>query len=144
MSKIQMGDWSTSPRETIRPGVERILLGSDTDLLNCSVVCLQNGHRVYPHSHPSEQISLILEGECDFYVDGKPYRMKAGNWIFVPSGLEHYIHVFDSPVPCVKVDMISPSEHICSPVYQGFPRLEEPKAAPEKKKSGAAKQEAEK
>lgn len=141
MSKIQMGDWTASPRDPLRPGVERIPLGSDTGPLNCSVVCLQNGHRVYPHSHPNEQISLILEGECEFYVDGKPYRLKAGNWIFVPSGLEHYIHVFDSPVPCVKVDMIAPPGQECTPAYPVFQHPEEPKAAPAKKKNGGTRQE---
>ncbi len=35
--------------------------------------------------HPHAQLAIVLQGQCDYYVDGKPYRMKEGSWVFVPA-----------------------------------------------------------
>ena len=42
------------------------------------------GHIPGPHAHEYEQLVFILQGECDFYVDGKPYRLGPGCVMAVP------------------------------------------------------------
>ncbi|NLB90822.1 MAG: cupin domain-containing protein [Clostridiales bacterium] len=49
------------------------------------------GHRLSPHAHEYEQIAMILQGECDFFVDGIAYSMKAGSIMSIPPMAEHYI-----------------------------------------------------
>ena len=76
---------------------------------NSLYALVKNGNEVNPHSHPeNEQVALLLEGECDYYVDGVPYRLTPGSWVTVPKGVEHYIHVYDSPVPCMQMDIFYP------------------------------------
>lgn len=41
------------------------------------------------HHHPEEQITLVIEGDVEFTVDGEPRRMQAGDWIVVQPGVEH-------------------------------------------------------
>ena len=34
-----------------------------------------NGMPIGPHTHPNEQIATVVKGECDYWVDGVPYRL---------------------------------------------------------------------
>lgn len=120
MSKIESGNWNQSLWEPLRPGIERVVFGIGADLTSCSIAKVDNGHEVRPHSHPNEQVALVLEGECDYYVDGKPYRLTPGSWVTVPAGVEHYIHVYDSPVPCLQMDIFAPSRPEYAETYQKF------------------------
>ncbi len=49
------------------------------------------GHTPGPHAHKYEQLVFILQGECDFYVDGQPHHLKPGSVMTVPGGIERYI-----------------------------------------------------
>ena len=65
------------------------------------------GHTVGPHAHEYEQLVFILQGTCDFYVDGVPNRMTAGCVMAVPPNLEHYIQAIgDEDV--LNLDVFSP------------------------------------
>lgn len=120
MSTIASGNWFETPWEKLRPGIERVVFAMEADSMSCTIGRVQNGHEVKPHSHPNEQIALVVEGECDYYVDGKPYRLKAGSWVTVPGGVEHYIHVYDSPVPCLQMDIFTPSRPEYKEVFTKF------------------------
>lgn len=80
----------------------------------------QNGNAVRPHTHPHAQLAIVLRGQCDYYVDGKPYRMKEGSWIFVPADVEHYIHVYDSDVPVMNLDVFFPERMEYVDAYDEF------------------------
>ena len=49
------------------------------------------GHTEGPHTHEYEQMVYILQGTCDFYVDGEPNRLTAGCVMAVPPNIEHHI-----------------------------------------------------
>lgn len=108
MSRVEIGNWNEGPREPVRRGVERVVLAPGANLTNCSIHIVENGHEVRPRTHPYEQIMLLLQGECDYYINGKPYRLKAGSWITIPPNVEHYIHAFDSKEPCLQMDIFPP------------------------------------
>ncbi|MGL5437208.1 MAG: cupin domain-containing protein [Lachnospiraceae bacterium] len=59
------------------------------------------------HSHPYEQIIMILQGECDFFVDGIAYPMVSGSIMQVPPMLEHGI-LAKGDVPVINVDIFHP------------------------------------
>jgi quercetin dioxygenase-like cupin family protein len=41
------------------------------------------------HSHPQEQVTLVLEGEVELTADGRSERLGAGAWSIVPGGVTH-------------------------------------------------------
>ena len=54
------------------------------------MVELQPGVVVGKHTHPGEEVSVVLEGELRLEVAGKPaVTLKAGEVLFVPAGTVH-------------------------------------------------------
>lgn len=103
---IEDGNWNKLPWQPLREGMERVVFGSGAqDLMCCTINRVENGHEIKPHSHPHSQVALVIEGECDYYVDGTVHRLTPGSWVTVPGGVEHYIHVYDSTVPCMQMDI---------------------------------------
>jgi len=120
MSRIESGNWNESLWESLRPGIERVVFATGIESMSCTIGRVENGHEVRPHSHPNDQVALVVQGECDYYVDGKPYRLTAGSWVTVPAGVEHYIHVYDSPVPCLQMDIFYPARPEYTEGYAKF------------------------
>ena len=58
------------------------------------------------HSHEPEEIGIVLEGERDEIVDGKLYRIKAGDIMTVASGSEHGSYTYESG--CKVIEIFSP------------------------------------
>lgn len=90
--------------------------------INCTIgygEC-DRGHETHPHRHPAEQVAWIMQGECDFYVDGVPHRMTAGCLIDIPPMAEHYI-VALSDEPVINVDVFCPKR---PEFIQSVPRKE--------------------
>lgn len=109
MSRIESGNWNDLPYQELRKGVERIIIGTGSDDATVQVGKIENGNEVKPHVHEDhDQIAIILEGECDYYAGGVAHRMKPGSWVTVPKGVEHYIHVYYSPVPVINLDIFAP------------------------------------
>lgn len=48
------------------------------------------GGAVGRHTHPGEELSIVLEGQLQLEVDGQPARtIKAGESFFIPAGVIH-------------------------------------------------------
>jgi quercetin dioxygenase-like cupin family protein len=120
MTTVASGNWNTSPWEPVREGITRVVFAMEADSVCCTIGRVENGNEVKPHRHPNEQVALVLEGECDYYVDGVPYRLTPGSWVTVPSNVEHYIHVYDSPVPCMQMDIFTPDRPEYTEAYSKF------------------------
>jgi len=100
------GNWNDLPWQTFRKGMLRkIFTGEGATIM---VSEFKNGHDVNPHKHPYEQIAMILEGECDYFVAGVKNSLKPGGFLIVPPDVEHYIHVHSSSVPCINLDVFTP------------------------------------
>ena len=41
------------------------------------------------HSHPWEQIAFVIEGSCEFVIDGKQVTLETGDVVNIPPGVEH-------------------------------------------------------
>ena len=49
-------------------------------------------HSVIPeHSHPHEQVGIMLEGEAEFQIDGRTYPVQAGQMWRLPGGVPHKV-----------------------------------------------------
>lgn len=120
MNKIESGNFLKAPYQPLRDGMERVVFAMEAEHMCCAIAKVENGHEIRPHSHVNEQIAMVLEGVCDYYVNGVSYRLEAGSWVTVPGGAEHYIHVYDSPVPCMQLDVFAPDRPEYSQSYKGF------------------------
>jgi quercetin dioxygenase-like cupin family protein len=58
------------------------------------------------HHHEHEQIMVVVDGECDFILEGKLYPMSRGDVIIVPSNAEH--GAYSSEKGCQIMDIFSP------------------------------------
>ena len=65
------------------------------------------GHAPGPHIHEHEQLVIILQGTCDFYVDSVPYALGPGCIMSIPGGVEHYI-VATGTEPVLNLDVFYP------------------------------------
>lgn len=65
------------------------------------------GHSLSPHAHENEQIAVILQGDCDFYVNGIAYPMHAGSIMDIPPMTEHYIQAKGNE-KVVNIDIFYP------------------------------------
>lgn len=86
----------------------RIFPGVDIYTTRCqhmmlSLVEMQPGAIVEPHSHPHEQMGLMLEGEADFTIGDQQQRVCAGQMWRIPGGVVHKVVALDRPVRALDV-----------------------------------------
>jgi quercetin dioxygenase-like cupin family protein len=94
--------WADLPVESVRPGVMRQRL----DTQHMTVVRYQyKPEACFPsHSHPEEQVVLVLRGEIEFTVADLRARVAAGSVLVIPPFAVHSASVVgDSPVETVNV-----------------------------------------
>ncbi|MBA7575750.1 hypothetical protein ES708_17586 [subsurface metagenome] len=58
------------------------------------------------HCHESEQVMIIVDGECDEIIDGELYCLKKGDVVILPSNKEHGAYI--SERGCKAIDIFSP------------------------------------
>ena len=59
--------------------------------LMLSFVKLNPNATVPPHSHPHEQMALVLSGELEVTIANESRLLKEGDVFLVPSGVEHSV-----------------------------------------------------
>ncbi len=84
--------------------MSHILAGKNMTL---SFASLSAGSYFPVHSHPYEQMMLVLEGELDAILEGVLYRMRPGDVILFPAGLEHGAQMREQS--CEILDIFSPA-----------------------------------
>ena len=68
-----------------------------------SLVEMQPHAVVEEHSHPHEQMGLMLEGEADFTIGGQHMHVTAGQMWRIPGGVLHKVVAGDRPVRALDV-----------------------------------------
>ena len=98
-------DWSAIPVETVAEGITRQMVTGDR-LMVCRLTLAARTVTAI-HSHVHEQITLVVRGSADFFVEGQRRTAKAGDVLLFPSGIQHAIDAvrpslessFGSPAP---------------------------------------------
>ena len=105
MVNIEPVNWEKMEWEIVRPGVMRKVFHTK----GCTLVlnAIEPGNQPKPHSHPYEQIVYILQGEGDFTVDSKVFKLTAGSLLAIPPDVEHFIKVVGRE-PCMDLDIFIP------------------------------------
>jgi quercetin dioxygenase-like cupin family protein len=64
-------------------------------------------HTVTPvHSHPHEQVPLVIQGRVEFTIDGQTRIVSTGDVLHFPSNIRHGATMLDREV--VLIDIFSP------------------------------------
>lgn len=97
-------DWNSIPVEKISEGIERqMVIGQN--LMICRLKF--DPFVVTPaHSHPHEQLTLVMQGKVKFILGDEERIMSAGNVLHFPSNHWHGATMLDEEV--VLIDIFSP------------------------------------
>lgn len=88
-------------RKTIFPGVTITTCAADKMMM--SYVELQPGSVVAEHSHPHEQVGMVLEGRAQFFIGGEEKILGKGEWYRAPGNVKHRVVALDELVKVLDI-----------------------------------------
>jgi quercetin dioxygenase-like cupin family protein len=71
-----------------------------------SLVEMAPNEEVPAHSHPHEQMGVVLQGQIDMRIGNERRILKRGDVYLAPSGVEHWVKA--GPRPVKVIDIFSP------------------------------------
>ena len=71
--------------------------------LMLSLVEMEPHAVVEAHSHPHEQMGLMLEGQAEFFIGDQQRTVRAGEMWRIPGGVVHKVIAGDKPVRALDV-----------------------------------------
>ena len=93
---LQYIPWNTIPLEDLTPLLQRQMVWGQEIML--ARILLRKGCIVPQHSHPNEQLTYILEGALQFWIDGKEIVVHAGEILCIPSNMPHRAEALEDTV----------------------------------------------
>jgi quercetin dioxygenase-like cupin family protein len=88
-------------RHTIFPGVTIRTCAAEKMML--SVVDLAPGSVVEEHSHPHEQVGMVLEGRATFFIGDEQKTLQGGDLYRIPGNVRHRVIALDQPVKAIDI-----------------------------------------
>jgi len=88
-------------RHTIFPGVHIRTAAAERMML--SLVDLEPHSVVAEHSHPHEQVGMVVRGRAVFHIGGEQRTLGPGDMYRIPGGVPHKVVVLDEPVQALDV-----------------------------------------
>ena len=104
LSSAQHLNWAAIPVENPGKGIERQMVVGDRIMI---VRFRFAPFLVTPeHSHPHEQVSMVISGRVRFFIEGEERIASAGDVLHFPSNCVHGATMMDEEV--VLIDIFSP------------------------------------
>ena len=88
-------------RHTIFPGVQIRTCAAAKMMV--SVVNLEPHSVVAEHSHPHEQVGMVLEGRVVFTIGGEERTLQAGDVFCIPGNVPHKVVTLDQPARAIDI-----------------------------------------
>ena len=88
-------------RHTIFPGVT--LQSCAAEKMMLSLVDLAPGSVVDEHSHPHEQVGMVVRGRAVFVIGGEERTLSAGDLYRIPGGVRHKVRALEEPVQALDI-----------------------------------------
>jgi quercetin dioxygenase-like cupin family protein len=88
-------------RHTIFPGVTVQTCAAEKMML--SIVDLQPHSVVEEHSHPHEQVGMLLEGEAVFTIGGERKLLRAGDMYRIPGDVRHKVEMLSGSAKAIDI-----------------------------------------
>jgi len=98
--------WDKIERETLNPRMWRKIITGEKAMV--AQVFIAKGAQVPEHHHESEQITYILEGALEFYIEGQTVVVSAGQVLHIPSNVPHRAVALEDTL---DLDIFSPVRH---------------------------------
>lgn len=93
--------WTASAGELVQPGISRQVIHGEEQTV---VRYRYEPGAVFPrHSHPQEQVTIVLQGEIEFDLDGELVRLGPGEIVLIPRNMPHGARVLGQ----VRVETIN-------------------------------------
>jgi mannose-6-phosphate isomerase-like protein (cupin superfamily) len=64
--------------------------------------------RMPEHSHPFDQLALILSGRCRLTVEGAEHELAGGDFLYIPASQVHALETIGEE-PVLNVDVFAPA-----------------------------------
>jgi gluconolactonase len=93
------------PLVELGPGSHSHIVSAEN--VTISFVSMDPNSAFGTHRHKSEEIVIVVDGECDEIVEGKLYHLKEGDVIVLPSNIEHGGYISDKGYKAI--DIFSPA-----------------------------------
>lgn len=84
---MEVQTWNHMPWEKVTPELSRKIITGKNEML--ALVLLEKDAFVAEHSHPSEQITYILEGALKLWVSGQEVLVRTGQVLVIPPNVPH-------------------------------------------------------
>lgn len=88
-------------KHNLFPGVD--IYTAAGEKLMMSFVEMEPGAVVEEHSHPHEQLGVLLEGELDFIIGDERRTLVAGEMWRIPGGVKHKVTAGAEPVKAIDL-----------------------------------------
>ena len=88
-------------QHTIFPGVSILTCAADKMLI--SLVDLEPHSEVTEHSHPHEQVGMVLQGRLTFTIGGEAKTLGPGGLYRIPGGVRHKVVTLDEPARALDI-----------------------------------------
>jgi quercetin dioxygenase-like cupin family protein len=88
-------------RHTIFPGVHIQTCAAEKMML--SVVDLEPHSVVAEHSHPHEQVGMVLQGKARFIIGGEEKVLQTGDMYRIPGHVKHMVVTLDEPARAIDI-----------------------------------------
>jgi quercetin dioxygenase-like cupin family protein len=88
-------------RHQIFPGVHIATCSGDKMML--SLVDLEPHAVVAEHSHPHEQVGMVLSGRATFFIGTEQKTLQQGDMYRIPGNIKHKVVVLDQPVKALDI-----------------------------------------
>lgn len=106
--------YETIPITELVPGSNsRLVFGSNALF---SFLTMKAGSVFELHSHPEEQIMIVLEGYCDEVIGDAMYRVQKGDVLRLPPNVKHGAFIRD--VDCTVIDVFAPVRRDYKDMYK--------------------------
>ncbi|MBK8302293.1 MAG: cupin domain-containing protein [Pyrinomonadaceae bacterium] len=102
--KALVTDWDSIPVEHVSEGIKRqMVVGQNVMMVRFTF----DPFLVTPeHTHPHEQMSLVVKGRVKFFIEGEERIVSAGDVLHFPPHNRHGATMLDEEV--VLIDIFSP------------------------------------
>ncbi len=88
-------------RHTIFPGVNIRTCWGEKMML--SLVDIAPHAIVEEHSHPHEQVGMLLAGRATFFIGSEQKTLQPGDLYRIPSNVQHKVIALDQPVKALDI-----------------------------------------
>jgi quercetin dioxygenase-like cupin family protein len=103
---VRVHRWDEIALERVTELLSRKIVSGEREML--AQTYLKRGCLVPRHSHPSEQMTYVLQGALRFLIDGEEITLREGEVLHIPSGVEHQAEALEDTF---ELDVFSPIRH---------------------------------